>query len=349
MNNRGVKVVVNSRILSGRLTGVQRYTLSILKHFPDRFQCLAPARGTHGVPGHIWEQLVLPGRVGGAVLWCPSNTGPLAVTRQVVTVHDLVPFDHPEFLNPRFARWYRVLLPKLVRRVRRIITGSEFTKHRLVEVLKVPESRISVIRNGVDARFRPQSKERIAEARRKLGLPNGRYLVTLGSLEPRKNLKRLLEAWSRTVSELPDDVMLVIAGAKGKPMVFDGVSLDLLPPRVHLTGHVPDELLPALYSGAIAAPYLSVYEGFGLPPLEAMACGVPVLTGNRTALPEVVGDAALMVDPYDVDAIADSITTLVNDAALRADLVRRGQERAARFTWKRAAEQTWQVLEEAAS
>jgi glycosyltransferase involved in cell wall biosynthesis len=115
-----------------------------------------------------------------------------------------------------------------------------------------------------------------------------------------------------------------------------------------LTGHVPDELLPALYSGAIAAPYLSVYEGFGLPPLEAMACGTPSLTGNLASLPEVVGDAGLMVDPYDVDAIADGLLKLIEDSVLRSTLSYKGLERAKEFSWEKTAELTWKILKEAA-
>jgi len=349
MAGKSGRVTVNTRILAGHLTGVQRYLLSILANLPGTIDQIGPVSPLHGICGHSWEQIVLPKRLaGGELLWSPSNTGPLSVAKQVLTVHDLVALDHPEFLNPRFAAWYRFLLPKLARRVRRIIAVSEFTKRRLVEALEIPEDRVSVILNGVDDRFCTQSEEQISTTREKLGIPSRHYLVALGSLEPRKNLKRLLEAWSRAVSGLPDDVWLVVAGVKGKAMVFDGLSFDPLPPRVYLSGHVPDELLPALYAGAIAAPYLSVYEGFGLPPLEAMACGTPALTGNRTALPEVIGDAALMVDPYKVGAICEGLTSLVTDRELRENLRQRGLERARQFTWKRAAEQTWWVLQQAA-
>jgi glycosyltransferase involved in cell wall biosynthesis len=342
-------LLVNTRILHGHLTGVQRYLLSILNHLDaDSLSKVSPAGPLHGIKGHAWEQFALPMKCGKKLLWSPSNSGPLACRHQVLTMHDLVPIDHAEFLNPRFASWYQFLLPRLVRRVDRVIAISEFTRNRLIEVFGISEDKIAVVWNGVDDRFKPQSEDKITEARIKLGIPAGRYLVALGSLEPRKNLKRLLQVWSRVVNELPDDVWLVLSGAKGKSLVFDGESYEDLPDRVHLTGHVPDDLLPALYSGALLAPYLSVYEGFGLPPLEAMACGTPPLTGNLTALPEVVGDGGLMVDPYDVDAIASALKKMVVDDALRDNLRLNGFQQARRFDWKRTAEQTMQVLMETA-
>ncbi len=207
----------------------------------------------------------------------PSNSGPLVVEKQVVTLLDVVPLDHPEWLNPKFAAWYQFLTPRLVKRVRSILTISEFSKKRIVAHCPLSESKVQVVHIGVDERFRPIDAHFVEQMRKKLAIPSVHYLVALGSLEPRKNLVRLLRAWASIVGRIPNDVWLVIAGAQGRRLVFGDVSFESLPPRVHLTGHVPDELLPALYSGAIAAPYLSIYEGFGLPPLEAMACGTPTL------------------------------------------------------------------------
>ncbi|MHB1282845.1 MAG: glycosyltransferase family 4 protein [Metallibacterium scheffleri] len=302
-----------------------------------------------GMRGHAWEQLRLPGHCRGKLLWSPSNTGPLAVRNQVVTIHDVVPLDHPEWLNPRFAAWYRFLIPRLARRVKHVIVDSDFTRQRLIAHTGIGPGKISVIHCGVDARFRPQSPEAINSARAALQVPPGRYVLSVGSLEPRKNLGRLLLAWQSALSELPADAWLVVAGAKGKGLVFADVpELAHLPARVHLAGYVPEEALPALYAGADAFVYPSMYEGFGVPPLEAMACGIPTLVSNRTSIPEVVGDAALQVDPFDVNAIAQGLVQLSTDANLRAKLGRVGRERAALYTWDHTAKRTLQVLQEAA-
>ena len=341
---------VNTRILSSPITGVQRYLLELLQRMPsDRIQHIAPHHPLSGTRAHLWEQTALPLRTRGNLLWSPSNTGPLALCRQVVTIHDVVPIDHPEWLNPRFAAWYRFLTPKLARRVARVITDSEFTKSRLLETTGVAHDKVIVVPLGVDARFVPQDKEQMESAIQKLGLPTNRYVLSLGSLEPRKNLGRLLRAWEVIYRRLPEDVWLFVSGAKGKSLVFQDVpELAALPPRVFLTGHVPDEFLPSLYAGAMAFAYLSVYEGFGLPPLEAMASGTPTLVGNCASLPEVVGDAAVQVDPFDIEAIADGLHRLIKDASLRTVLREKGLERAGQFNWDNTAEQTWRVLAEAA-
>jgi glycosyltransferase involved in cell wall biosynthesis len=298
------------------------------------------------VKGHLWEQLVLPATVRGRVLFSPSNTGPLRVKRQVVTLHDAVPLDHPEWLNSRFAAWYRFLTPRLVRRVAHVITISEFSKQRLLENTKLDEKHVTVIHLGVDQRFQPLSLEEAWTRLNDLNLPSRHYVLCVGSLEPRKNLSRLLQAWSRIQASVPDDIWLVLTGKKGNARVFaNDAGLDQLPPRVHLTGHVPDAVLPALYAGALVFAFPSVYEGFGLPPLEAMASGVPVLTGNRASLPEVVGAAGVMVDPYDVDALAEGLQGLIMDETLRARLSPLGLARAKQFSWDTTAERTWHILE----
>lgn len=341
-------IVCNIRNLNGALTGVQRYTLELLQRFGSRVGRIAPPVPCHGMKGHAWEQLVLPWQIGGNLLWCPSNTGPIAVERQVVSIMDVSPLDERSWSSFQFSRWYRFMIPRLVRRVRGVLTISEFSKRRIVYHCPEAESKIHVVPLAADCRFARAEPEAVARARRELSIPTPYYVVALGSLEPRKNLSRLLAAWTNIQSRLPEDLWLVLAGVRGKRLVFGDQSFEPLPPRVHLTGHVPDGLLPALYTGAVASVYLSLYEGFGLPPLEAMACGTPTLTSNSTSLPEVVGDAALTVDPYDIDAIADGLVRLVEDTTLRTHLQANGLARAAQFSWDRTAEQTWKFLEKAA-
>jgi len=297
-----------------------------------------------GVKGHAWEQFVLPFKSGKSLLWSPSNTGPLFVKNQVVTIHDTVPLDHPEWLNPRFANWYRFLVPRLARRAKKIIAVSNFTKARIIETCNVPEDKISVVYNGVDQRFKPAEPEVIERAKQKTGIGSARYILSLGSIEPRKNLARLIQAWRKIENEIPEDIWLVLAGGMGAKRIFENVKLENLPARVLVTGHVEDDLLPALYSGALATAYVSLYEGFGLPALEAMACGCPTMASNANAIEEVVGNAALLINPHQLDEIAEGLLKLIRAEQLRQGLSQKGQQRASQFTWKQAAEKTFEIL-----
>lgn len=337
-------VCVDTRVLSSVTTGVQRYLRELLVRLPQLVQ-IEPTTPLLGVRGHWWEQACLPMRLHRRLLWSPSNTGPLCVRNQVVTIHDLAPLDHPEWMNRRFAEWYRFLIPHLVRRVRHVIVVSEFTRERLVARTHVDGAKVSVVYPGFGRHFAPQTPDAVMAMRRKLALPEGRYVLSVGSLEPRKNLGRLLLAWNALLPKLPSDVYLLIVGAKGTRRVFSGVpELEHLPLRVILLGYVADGDLPPLYAGASVFVFPSLYEGFGSPPLEAMACGVPVVVGNQASLPEVVGDAALMVDPHDVSALARAVMSVIAKPELAARLGAEGPVRAQRFSYAKAAQETWRIL-----
>lgn len=337
------RIAMNLRVLDYPMTGVQRYATEIFSRWQD-CRSIRPDSPISGIRGHLWEQMVLPSRLGDSLLFSPSNTGPLAVSNQVVTLHDVVPLDHPEWLSPTFASWYRTLIPKLVRNVRHVITISEFSKSRILESTGIDPEKISVIPNGVDERFYPRGAAEIEEMRKQLQLPSGPYILSLGTLEPRKNLASLVRAWEQIANETADDVWLVIAGRQGAGNIFQQMALSGSVKRVHACGHVPDELLPALYSGALAFAYLSSYEGFGLPPLEAMAAGAPVITGNLTALPEVVGECGLMVDPFAVDVIADALILMLDNPESRNSFRTKGLERAQCFSWRETAAATLALL-----
>jgi glycosyltransferase involved in cell wall biosynthesis len=328
------------------LTGVQRYAQRLCERFGDGIETVQPSRPLQGLAGHLWEQAVLPILAGRRLLWSPTNTGPLK-RRQVLTVHDVASIDHPEWFDVKFAAWYRWLTPRLVKRVARVITISEFSRQRLAAVADADPEQIAVISPGVDERFYPRPCEEILAVRKKLGIQSENYILSLGSLEPRKNLPRLMEAWSRCVPRFGGEVSLVVAGAPGKKHIFRGLKLDYPPAQVHLVGFVDDDDLPALYSGAMALVYPSMYEGFGLPVLEAMACGTVPIVGNSTSLPEVAGDAGVLVDALDVEAIDHAIVSIIEDTALRNDFQLRSIERSKQFTWERAAKLTLQVFDEA--
>jgi glycosyltransferase involved in cell wall biosynthesis len=340
-------VLVNTRALSAAFTGVQRYTDALCRRLDGRIEPLFPARPMHGPMGHIWEQFFLPRLTAGRLLWSPANAGPVFVKRQVVTFHDIAVLDHPEWFKKRFAAWYRWLVPGLARRAKKIIAVSEFTKSRLVESIGIDSSKITVISNGVDDRFRRTSQDKLHEGFRPPSVLPSPYVLYVGSLEPRKNLTRLLSAWSLCVDHISSSVWLVISGVNGANQVFKRLPQMPGPPRVHFTGFIPEKELPTLYKGALTFVYPSVYEGFGLPALEAMALGVPPIVGDTTSLPELVRDAGFCVDPYNVDAIADAIMKMVNDVDQRMELSQRSIQQSRLFDWRKTAQATWDVLLEA--
>jgi glycosyltransferase involved in cell wall biosynthesis len=346
MNER---IIVNTRSLTAELSGVQRYVGELCARLGERLQRIAPARPLQGIKGHLWEQCWLPSLIRSRLLWSPANTGPLFLDAQVITIHDLAALDHPEWFAPKFSAWYRCMIPRVARRARAVIVASEFTKGRLIETTGINPAKIHVIANGVDERFRPCCPRDAVAIQKQLGVPSPRYVLGLGTLEPRKNLRGQLDAWSRCVEQLPADTWLVVAGRAGQRHVFSGAAPDRIPPRVHFTGFVPDAHLPMLYSGALAFLYPSIYEGFGLPTLEAMASGTVPIVSNSTALPEVVADAALAVDPFDRDAIASAIICLVTNADTRQALRKRALRRARDFDWKNTAAMTWEVLAQASA
>ncbi len=344
-----LRIAINTRVLSSPVTGVQRYTAELLARWNGCADSLAPESPLHGITGHAWEQVVLPRRLQGRLLFSPSNTGPLAVENQVVTMHDMAVFDCVNTFSPQFEAWYKILLPQLARRARRIIAVSEFVKSRILAHTQVDPLKISVIHNGVSPRFSLASASKLDATVAALKLPSHKYILAVGSADPRKNLARLFRAWARVQNRLSRDLWLVVVGAGGNPRVFRGTPFEFLPARVFLLGHVEDQLLPPLYAGALAMAYVSIYEGFGLPPLEAMASGTAVLAGNRSSLPEVVDDAGLLIDPFDVEAIEEGIVRIVEDLELRSDLRQRGMARAQQFSWDETARGTWDVLQAASA
>lgn len=336
-----MKIFVNGRFRSHKVTGIQRYAHE-LTHRLD-FPLLEPKRHLRGWRGHAWEQTTLPIRSFRGLLWSPCAAGPVIVAKHVVTFHDLFPLESPEWYRPAFAKAYRKLLTFLAKRALHVIAVSQYTKDRLVERLKVIPDRITVIHSGINVNTFHRADEQIGRMRQELKLPSGRYILCVGSLEPRKNLRRLLLAWSEVVSYLPQDIWLVVAGFRDEN-IFVATGCSSLPERVLLTGYVPEPLLAGLYSGCMGFVYPSLGEGFGFPPLEAMACGAPVFTSNRTSLPEVCGSAAIYGDPTDIREIANGIKLLCSDGHLRQRLRCLGYERASRFSWEHAARATKKVL-----
>ncbi len=322
------QISVNCRALDASLTGVRRYLDELLAALGDGLNRIRPSRPRCGARGHLWEQVVLPIRARG-LLFSPANTGPIGRRDQVVTIHDVASLDHPEWFHPSFSAWYRMMTPRLVHQVRRVIAVSEFTKRRIIACTGVAPEKVVVVPNGVGRQFRPPGFEESERMKARYPVLRGNYLLYVGSLEPRKNLARLFKAWQLALRDDPD-VTLVVAGASGK--VFSGTGFETPPERVHMLGRIDDRDLHTLYGNALAFVYPSLYEGFGLPPLEAMACGTPVVVSDAASMPDLVGGAAIRVDPVDVESIAFGLRTVLGDRPLREDLRRRGLEKAREFS-----------------
>src|SRR5262245_21224918 len=268
----------------------------------------------------------------------------------VATIHDLA-FEHlPETFTRRGSFQLRLTVRRTAHRASRIATVSEYSRQDLLKTYKLRPDKVVVTYNGVEPHFTPRSssKEEAEEIRRRYGV-TGDFVLAVGSLQPRKNLVRLIRAYARLRGERTDFVhKLVIVGRKLwlTDAIFDEVKRQRWAEDVILTGYVADEDLPALYRTATALIYPSLFEGFGLPPVEAMACGTPVVTSNTSCLPEVTGDAALLVDPLDEPQIADALLRIVSDGALRSRLRMAALVQATRCTWRDAAEKTLRLYRE---
>jgi glycosyltransferase involved in cell wall biosynthesis len=262
----------------------------------------------------------------------------------VFTLHDLAYLLFPEHHLLRNRIYLRTMMPRFLRRADRIIAVSEHTRRDALRSYPLDPEKIEVIPEGVEPRFRSDvGRDAVADVRRRLGLPD-RFILSVGTIEPRKNHATLVEAYASLREQHPD-VGLVIAGGRGwlYERFFERVRSLGLEGHVVFTGHVPDEDMPALFNAAEVFAFPSEFEGFGLPPLEAMACGVPVVCSDAASLPEVVGDAGVLVPPRDVGAWIRAIDRLLSDAPLRAGFGARGLARARRFSWDAAAERTLEV------
>jgi glycosyltransferase involved in cell wall biosynthesis len=262
-------------------------------------------------------------------------------TRTLLTVHDLSFVRDPGSAAPGLLAYLNAVVPRSVARADHVLADSQATKDDLSELYRLPADRITVLYSGVESTFRPVTDAaQLAAVRARYGLGEAPFILAVGTLQPRKNYVRLIQAFSNLQSSIPD-LQLVIAGGKG--WLFESIFAEVerlgLRDRVRFPGFVADDDLPALYSAARVLAYPSLYEGFGLPMLEAMACGTPVVASTASCLPEVAGDAALLVPPADVPALAEALSRAVSDEALRADLIAQGRARAATFTWTKAAEQ----------
>ena len=366
----GCHIAVNAHLLSDqtgyRSAGVHRYIYHLLQHLGRAdgglhytllvgkgarppgtdLKALQSRWPTRYVPVRVlWEQSVQPytlRQIGADLVHGPVFVGPLlAPCPFVVTIHDLSFIRFPALFRPA-NRLYLTLMTRLsTRRAQRLIAVSRHTASEAVRLLGVPSEKIDVVYHGVDPAFRPRSRIEVEAFRRRRGLPE-RFALFLGTLEPRKNLVRLVDAFARIQDAR---IGLVLAGGKGwfYDELFSRAEALELGTRVLFPGYVREAELPLWYNAATVLAYPSLYEGFGLPVLEAMACGTPVVCSNTSSLPEAAGNAALMVDPNDTNALAEELARLLNEKTLRLEMRRRGLAHAQQFTWAHTAQKTTRV------
>lgn len=355
-------VFINGRFLGQRLTGVQRYALETLLALdallgkgpvePLSFKVLAP-RGVSRpalsnvdfenvgrLSGHAWEQLELPlfARSGWLLSFCP--TGPVLKRRQTVTIHDAAVYAMPHAFSREFKAWYKLLLPALAKRPPLVMTVSEFSRGELVRYLGVDAARVRVSGEGWQHVERLSTDASVLERH---GLERGNYVLAVSSLTPQKNFQLIADA----LPFLADAGFQVAVAGRLEARVFGDYEPSSLR-ALKLLGYVSDAELRTLYEHAAVFVYPSRYEGFGIPPLEAMALGCPVLASNAASLPEVCGDGALYFDPDDARGLASLLRRVMTEPATRQSLIESGRRRLAHHDWENAARAHLALLAEVA-
>ena len=266
--------------------------------------------------------------------------------RKIITVHDLTPLLFPSLFKKMDVIFHRLLLKKTINNADKIITVSYHTQKDLITYLNVPKDKIKVIYNGNDARFQPLNYIEISKVREKYKLPE-RFILSVGGLHPIKNISRLLKAYNLSRRNGLNHKLVIVGMVMDKVSeIFQTLKGLNLEDQVIFTGKVPDNDLVGLYNSADLFIYPCLYAGFGLPPLEAMSCGTPVIASNNSSLPEVVGDAGLLINPYDITEIADAINNIITDDDLRKNLIKKGLKRSKQFNWSKSAYETLEVYKE---
>ena len=350
-----MKIAIDMSLTQGAPAGIGRYSTSLAKTLKaidlnDKYYFY---RNPLFFQRALWLQSWVPVKlvIDRIDLFHATNLiAPLfAACPVVVTIHDLSSLLYPGS-HTLSHRIHMSLIPASAKKARKIIVPSLSVKKELEEQLGVPQEKIAVIHEGVGEEFIIISDQvKLAKIKQKYGLPD-KYILYVGTLEPRKNVEKLIEGFNSARKNM-EGYKLIIVGKRGwqDQTIFNKVTALKLENEVVFLGYVPDEDLPALYNLAQAFVYPSLYEGFGLPVLEAMACGTPVITSNLSSLPEVAGEAGILIDPMNIEAIAEALQKVIAQKGLGADLRAKGLDRAKAFSWKVCAEKTLKVYQESCS
>ncbi|MBF4470432.1 glycosyltransferase family 4 protein [Flavobacterium sp. HJJ] len=343
-------IAVNARFLTQSITGVQRFAIELSRRlkgiYGSEIQFFAPKNIVNAEladelniiiighnTGHIWEQMDLPNFLkskGNPLLLNLANTAPLFYKNKIVTIHDVAFLAYPETYSKKFLFFYKFLIPKVIYSSKHVLTVSDFSKSEIVKFYKISQDKITVIYNAVANQFSIGSSS-LEQAK----VP---YLVAVSSLNYRKNLHSVLAAFQRISNEYNNNLQLIVIGDI-KSKIFKSIDIQEYSSNTafQFVGRVSDEELIKFYTNALGFIYPSYYEGFGIPPLEAQACGCPVIVSNVSSLPEVFKDSALYCNPNSIDEISNAMITLVKDKALREQLVEKGRQNLLRFSWDQSA------------
>lgn len=349
--------VVNGRFLTQKATGVHRYAFEICNKLhewgvdfyvaipktinPDyKFSFKTVQCGNLNT--HLWEQINLPHYLksqGSPLLISFSGCGPLNYSNQIITIHDVSYERHPEWFSKNFYRYYHFMMPRIARKAHAVLTVSEFSKQEIFETIHTPLEKIHIIHSNVPFHDVPSEDEVLNYVPDKNA---EKYILTVSSMDPRKNFVRLVEAFTKLEDK---SIKLYIIGMQFK--AFNTPDLQkLINENVVLPGYIDDEALQKMYMNAMFSIYPSLYEGFGLPPLESMTYGCPALLSDIPALREISGDAALYTDPFDADDMTAKMNQLVKDVNLRQELKVKGLEQIKKYSWDKSAKQVLELAKQ---
>lgn len=340
--SQGPKILVNSRVLMLKSNGQKRVAEELILRIPTLTPVRPSAGQVSGLSGHMWEQLALPLQARGIPLWSPSTSGPVMYRNHIVTMHDVAFIDIPQYFSRSFARWYTTMTALLSRSARHIITVSEFTRQRAIEVFKLDSNKVSTIHLGIASSFHQYSSPEVADILSRFNLSDRSYIVGFLGTDPRKNTTKLLEAWNLS-GAARTGAKLALFGRPANNSVFAKSTLPENTEGVITLGAIDDRTLACLYSASLGFVFPSFYEGFGLPIVEAANCGCRIVTSNISSLPEVSPSDTIFVDPSSKGAIAEAIRYLVNTSDNEELRDRRIREMR-RFNWDMAATQYSQLF-----
>lgn len=339
-------LIINSRFLTQNITGVQRFAIEISKQLKkllgDKVQFVSPKNIVHtelakeldvkivgNKSGHLWEQIDLPlylSKKNSPMLLNLANTAPLFYKNKIVTVYDLAFYHHPEWFSKKFALFYNFLIPKILRNSKHIFTDSNYVRDDISKSYNIKKEKITTIYGSHSDIFK--NNINVKE----------QFVLAVGSIDPRKNLTILIDIFKEL-----KNIKLVIVGQENR--VFSSLDITELPNNIVFTGYINDDELASLYNKASFFVYPSFFEGFGIPPLEAQACGCPVISSSTTSLPEAGEDSFLYCNPYDKVDIKNKILELTEDDELKKELIQKGFENIKRFSWEESAKKIIDAIE----